>query len=117
MKEKGHFVQFQSIRINPLKPKRVRQHRLINYNSNVLNKPHETRSADLEFEQAEQSHERSERQTIMSVMNILTNWRRWRLMRGAAFLGMPFMESRSRQSLHAHHIKKRSIKPLFYCYY
>ena len=77
----------------------------------------ETQSADLEFEQAEQSHERSERQTIMSVMNILTNWRRWRLMRGAAFLGMPFMESRSRQSLHAHHIKKRSIKPLFYCYY
>ena len=37
--KKSPFVTFESICIKPLKPKRVRQHRLINYNSNVPNKP------------------------------------------------------------------------------
>ena len=48
MKEKGHFVQFQSIRIKSLKPKCVRLHRQINYNSNVPNKPQMTWTSNCE---------------------------------------------------------------------
>ena len=48
VKEKGHFVQFQSIRIKSLKPKCVRLHRQINYNSNVPNKPQMTWTSNCE---------------------------------------------------------------------